>query len=1522
MKTGSFVRNLLLVSFLLAPLVGPAAQTDIIDLVPGSPQIGTATARTEQGPSLHTTQYRVTVPEGAASMAITLGYDPEGGNPPVAGRPNVDLDLLARKTQEVTLADFDYIADESSAPEVLTVSVGSTPPLSSGTYFVGISSFSIVPTDYVISVEITEGPTTSPTPIITPSPTPTFVPTESPTPQPTERPTSLLGITFPPAVEEGVPIDPVRSVQARALGDVDQMIPLAFAMQTPPETYSAQAGHDTYVPGTDAHFYSLTWQMSDRVPGIPPGLMLGNPDGEDTGSLPAPPPYDLPIGSLFGTYPNFIGDATDPIDPRTGIFGALIYSDRFGDNYGGNAVSRAVNRHLLNPGIEILPGLAGDRVDALSTAAYEFGAFSAPLAVEDVRYSAVRDFVVDNIPPAFVNAYLDEHAVLPDGHVADFFFVRGNDGGEEEGSQQGPVSVVVRWDGEPGRLWQIGMRDDIDIDFTDVLGQSTIPSVFSSPSYPSRDTQLNQQRILTLAPPPTTVPSGRYYHDIVPVDVAQAGRIDSGGNLNLDTLGNVGEDVEINLDVDNIPPVFLSVELFNVTLERNDCIAGDGEGPSENDQTVRLTAVIEEPDIDAGVPGAGIDTSRITADLTEFGFGAAEPPDTVTVNATNLYGQPSRVTAVWTKASVDVEDDPDVFAYVTAYDLVGNHSTGSDSIIGDNTLPVVENAVIVNTRDEIGQVVIAGDGTVTMPDPRGRNRTDAVRNGDHVTVIANVSDVICGIDLEGISANLTEISGNAADTAVLPATFENGVVVWQLVCGNATGTGTEIKGVVPPLVDGVNWINVDITAVDHVLNTRVVPNADQGLSPLDNHKFPPPSGVGIELDNTAPTVTDVLITADNPPHDFIANGQTYTVTATITDRSLVDVERTWLGVADLNDPAVTPKQILASRGTQSATNPRPYEQVTLVWTTDATTFVKITRSDPVTQDVFVDVIPTDTLGNTKTYEDCAKIRLDNQAPTLTSAEIANLTDERTDCVNNGKTVRVTAALTDGPLGSGVTRELISADLSQLRAPEGLEQWKVVLPDTFDVVSGVATWTFVLSSNVTIPTTVNFNLTAIDRVGNRLDVPNADPNGILLDNQPPAVSNVVITNQTLGTQSWIRATQTAVVTADVTDASGCGIEASGITADLTQLTGSAGDTAVAPNSFTGGVATWNVTVGNNAPSPVNVNVAISAVDELGNAMAAPVGDPNGILLDNQKPVVEDVLIENLTRDSENLVTKNDVVRVTATVNDGTGSGIDSSAILADLSQLLASSKGQVYLGGTEGETRFTPTSYSNGVATWDLTVSSGATANVTVTVYATDRVGNENTGSDSILLDNTGPTITNVEIFNQTRSINTEIRRTETARITATIADADAGLDTNSIRANLFQLSGLPADATVVPTAFNAATGVATWSVTVLNAQAGSSTINVNVWARDLLGNLTFLANADPDGITLNNSKASLLDANGDGVSNYLDVLTMAANWGMATPANGDTQAAASAAGDPMADLNLDGVIDQTDLLIFMDDYAQ
>jgi hypothetical protein len=1515
MKIGNFYRSFWLAAITLTLALPGAAQVSTITLQDGIGVNGVAVAAITQGiPQLSTDQYTIDVPTGATSLRIELDLFGEktgsGGSVTIGGVDFIVADGVV--TVDATNAKWMAPPTGLSIATSLTINASSTPALTPGNYVIGVRNYETVNAPFVLTAYLTVVDVPTPTPVPTTTSTNTPIPTNTPAPSytPTRIPTpaEVLGVRFPAAVKEGVPIDPVRSVQSYALGNINQMIPVAFAYTTPPPTWSQSLGVNVFAPGSDNYFYSLSWAVSDDVEGIAEGRIYGKPGvgigGPRGGTMPSKSEIPDVTPGLYESqtwsyYPTYVGAATNPVDPITGVFGSLIYSPRY-DNT-GSAIADVVYRRLVPPGIELLPGLTGSTTDegVLGTGAYHMSGVAAPIQVTDVLYAAEMDFVVDNVSPSMIDVFYDGTPVFGEDLAdapSDFFMVRQIPG-------QRP-SVVVRWDGNPSRVMSFSSIDDIDIDRADTVNTSTIPSVLLPASYSSRNTSLNEEITITLNTP-DIIASGRNPVELYPVDVAEAATINGIGGLTVDTLGNVGEVLEFDMDVDNIAPTIV-VELFNET--ENDyerCIAGDGAGPSTNDQTLRVEAVIVEPELPNSIPGAGIDTTRITADLTQFGAGAAVAPDTITVITSNAYGNPSKVSCVWRVVAVDVDDDLNVTATVTAYDLIGNWDTGFDTIIGDNTNPVIENVVIVNISQE---------------------RTDALRAGQTAQVIANVSDVLCGINVEVCSgkkllwADLSEITGNPADTEVAPDTFNvtSTVAVWTVTCGNTTGQGEEIAGyVTPPVI-----INVTVTAKDCVSNTTVLPTADQGMSPLDNGAFPPATGIGIELDNQSPTVNDVIITHDDPPIDFIANGQTYTVTATITDRSLVDLDRLWIDVTDMNNPGVEPVRLVPTFIIQSATNPRPFEQITAVWTTEATRIINITRSDEVTMDIFVDVIPTDTLGNTPSvalgnmgvYEDLASIRLDNEAPTVTAALITDTADARTDCINNSKTCTVTADITDGPLGSGVTLDLITADLSELRLPEGDENWKAVPPDSF--VGGVATWTFTFGSNQTIPTYANFDITLYDRVGNRRDVMDADPDGILVDNQGPTISNVGIYNLTLDTMNWVRMTQTAIIQADVTDGAGCGVLVGGITADLSQLTGNPADTAVAALTYVGGVASWSVTVGNTAVDPVNVNVTVTADDELGNTAIAAKSDPDGILLDNQPPVVLNALIKNITKDREDCATEGDILRISATINDGTGAGIDASGISADLTEVLYGPSPSK----AGAETQFAPTSFMNGIAIWEVPVAATTSGTITVTITAIDRVTNENTGSDDITLDNDGPSITNVEIFNMDRGINTEIRRLEQARITATITDAISGVDSNTVMANLFGLSGLPGDAEVTFTTFDSGSGVATWMVTAFVATTGTFTANVDVWAKDEMGNLTRENNADPDGINYNNTKAGIADLNGDGKGDFADLLMMAVNWGKSTPAVEAMPGAASLeAGSVAADMNMDGVINESDLMIMLQD---
>jgi hypothetical protein len=147
------------------------------------------------------------------------------------------------------------------------------------------------------------------------------------------------------------------------------------------------------------------------------------------------------------------------------------------------------------------------------------------------------------------------------------------------------------------------------------------------------------------------------------------------------------------------------------------------------------------------------------------------------------------------------------------------------------------------------------------------------------------------------------------------------------------------------------------------------------------------------------------------------------------------------------------------------------------------------------------------------------------------------------------------------------------------------------------------------------------------------------------------------------------------------------------------------------------------------SPIDITV-INVRDRYNNPLTGYFADDGTLIVDVSVPTVSDVFIENVTLShTDDYIKNTDAATVTATVvDDNPTFGIGN--IKADLT-------------GLGGSANAAPTSYALGVATWILPAPPGVTTNpangtVTVTVTATDPIGNIGTGSDSIIADNVAP----------------------------------------------------------------------------------------------------------------------------------------------------------------------------------------
>jgi len=120
------------------------------------------------------------------------------------------------------------------------------------------------------------------------------------------------------------------------------------------------------------------------------------------------------------------------------------------------------------------------------------------------------------------------------------------------------------------------------------------------------------------------------------------------------------------------------------------------------------------------------------------------------------------------------------------------------------------------------------------------------------------------------------------------------------------------------------------------------------------------------------------------------------------------------------------------------------------------------------------------------------------------------------------------------------------------------------------------------------------------------------------------------------------------------------------------------------------------------------------------------DDGLIIVDLVEPSITDVLLTNDTLShTDDYVKDTDQITLTATISDG------GSVALTDITADLQ---------GLGGGGAVNPDTYDSGVATWVLAsvTCTPADGTVTVTVTATDGVGNVSAGSDDIIADNTKP----------------------------------------------------------------------------------------------------------------------------------------------------------------------------------------
>ena len=275
--------------------------------------------------------------------------------------------------------------------------------------------------------------------------------------------------------------------------------------------------------------------------------------------------------------------------------------------------------------------------------------------------------------------------------------------------------------------------------------------------------------------------------------------------------------------------------------------------------TITITAVLEDPEVEAGVPGSGVNTSATRYAITDTNVAPAA--DASIWQASNVFTTSSRAM---------------VYVWIKAVDNVGNvriigDMTSDRTSLADTTAPTIDSIKV--TYDET-------DATLTI------KATDTGSGIDKITV-------------NGKEINLTR-DGNSV-TGVFDVTEEGiYVIIVTDVCGNettATRTAYEIKYDGNTAEAGSVPMQIKINGVDRKLNmntyTKVMHKFENWNTKKDGTGNTYAEGAMYSADESATmyaqwTCTEIPIVITKQPEDVeLTEGESTVVTVEATGSNIV-----------------------------------------------------------------------------------------------------------------------------------------------------------------------------------------------------------------------------------------------------------------------------------------------------------------------------------------------------------------------------------------------------------------------------------------------------------------------------------------------------------------------------------------------------------------------------------------------------------------------------------------------------------
>ncbi|KGK28798.1 hypothetical protein EL45_18925, partial [Cellulophaga sp. E6(2014)] len=833
--------------------------------------------------------------------------------------------------------------------------------------------------------------------------------------------------------------------------------------------------------------------------------------------------------------------------------------------------------------------------------------------------------------------------------------------------------------------------------------------------------------------------------------------------------------------------------------------------PATDTETIVLDNTLPTIDITTPIEGDGIVNATEDGDVTISGTTTdVEDGQTVTVTFNDGTNPVITTTATvtgnaWTATDADISglDNGNITVTADVTDVALNPATDTETIVLDNTTPTIdittpiEGDGIVNATED-GDVTISGT-TIDVED--GQIVTVTFNDGTNpvVTTTATVTGnawTATDADISGLDNGNITITADVTNVALNPATDTETIVLDNTLPTIDITTPIEGDGIVNAIEDGDVTISGTTTDVEDgqtvtitfndgtnpivTTTATVTGNAwtatDADISGLDNGNItvtadvtdfggnPATDTETIVLDNTTPTIDittpiegDDIINATEDGDVTISgtttdveNGQTVTVTfndgtnpvvtttATVTGNAWTATDADISGLdngnitvtADVTDVALNPatdtETIVLDNTLPTIDITTPIEGDGIVNATEdgdvtisgTTTDVEDGQTVTVTFDDGTNPVVTTTAtvtGNAWTATDADISGLDNGNITVT----ADVTDVALNPANDNEIITLdntlpTIDITTPIEGDGIVNATEDGDVTISGTTTDVEDGQTVTVTFDDGTNPVVTTTATVTGNAWTATDAdisgldNGNITVTADVTDFGGNPASDTETIVLDNTTPTID---ITTPIEG-DGIVNATEDGDVTI------------SGTTTDVEDRQ----TVTVTFNDGTNPVVTTTATVTGNAWTATDVDISgldngnITVTADVTDVALNPATDTETIILDNTTPTIDittpiegdgivnatedgDVTISGTTTDVE------DGQTVTITFNDGTNPVVTTTATVT-----------------------------GNAWTATDADISGLDNGNITVTADVTDVALNPATDTETIVLDNTLPTI--------------------------------------------------------------------------------------------------------------------------------------------------------------------------------------